>query len=98
MKVVYVCSPFSQGIMTENLKKAREYSRQEVEMGNIPIAPHLLFPQFMEEDGERDIAMKMNKEILWRCDELHVYGKIISAGMKKEISWAKELGKKVIYC
>ena len=52
----------------------------------------------MEEDGERDIAMKMNKEILGRCDELHVYGEIISAGMKKEISLAKELGKKVIYC
>jgi len=41
--IVYVCSPFS-GDITGNIANARNYSRFAVEQGDIPIAPHLLFP------------------------------------------------------
>ena len=43
--LVYVCSPFS-GDVEYNTEQARKYSRFAFENQTIPIAPHLLFPQF----------------------------------------------------
>ena len=44
--LVYICSPYS-GNVTANVQAAREYCRIAVEKGYIPVAPHLLYPQFM---------------------------------------------------
>ena len=44
--IVYICSPFSGDVET-NVANARRYSRFAVDKGYIPIAPHLLFPQFI---------------------------------------------------
>ena len=57
--IVYICSPFS-GDVEGNTKKARVYSRFAVDQSAIPIAPHLLLPQFMKEETERDLAMFMD--------------------------------------
>lgn len=96
--LIYICSPYTQGILTENVKNAREYSRRVVEEGNIPITPHIYFPQFVDEATERDKAMEMNKKLLSLCDKIYVYIRNgISSGMAQEIKWAKELGVEVIY-
>ncbi len=91
--MVYICSPFS-GDMEGNTVKARRYSRFSVDRGTIPIAPHLLLPQYMEEETERDLAIQSDLEILKRCDELWVFGaeKRLSPGMKAELDTAKGLG------
>ena len=68
--------------------KARAYSRFDVDQGMIPIAPHLLLPQFMKEETERDLAMFMDIAILSKCKELWVFG-IPTTGMQKEIDYAK---------
>ena len=59
--IVYVCSPYA-GDIAGNIEAARRYSRFAVEAGYIPIAPHLLFPQFMDDSvrAERDLAMRIN--------------------------------------
>ena len=44
----YVCSPFA-GEVKNNTRKAKAYSRRLYELGYLPIAPHLLFPQFMDD-------------------------------------------------
>jgi dienelactone hydrolase len=74
-KLIYVCSPY-RGDTGTNTKNARKYCRRIVAEGNIPIAPHLLFPQFMDDniDAERERAMKMNLEIMRRCDKVRVFG------------------------
>lgn len=61
----------------------------------IPIAPHLLFPQFMNDENpeERKLALDMNMVILERCDEVWVFGYKITEGMEQEIKQAKKLGK-----
>ena len=43
--IVYICSPYS-GDVEKNVEAAQKYSRFAVDTGYIPIAPHLLFPQF----------------------------------------------------
>jgi hypothetical protein len=46
--IVYICSPYS-GDVEGNVDAARRYSRFAVDKGYIPIAPHLLFPQFLDD-------------------------------------------------
>ncbi|MGF7142404.1 hypothetical protein HNQ56_000822 [Anaerotaenia torta] len=86
--LVYICSPYA-GNEEWNTMKAREYSRFAVNNRTIPIAPHLLFPQFMDEATERELAMFMNMVVLGRCAELWVFGDRISEGMAAEILRAK---------
>ena len=94
--LVYICSPLSGDIMG-NMDKARKYSRFAVDKKAIPIAPHLLFPQFMDEETERELAMFMDMVLLGRCEELWVFGSVISKGMKEEISKAGRKNMKIRY-
>jgi hypothetical protein len=94
--VVYICSKYS-GDITTNSNDAKRYSKFAVEQGVIPIAPHLLFPLFMDEKTERDIAMYMNEVLISRVDELWVFGNELSTGMKVEVETAKKLKKPVQY-
>lgn len=87
MPMVYICSAYS-GDVECNTEKARRYSRFAVDAGRIPIAPHLLLPQFMEEESERELAMFMDIAILSKCRELWVFGKP-TAGMLNEITYAE---------
>lgn len=89
----YVCLPFAGEDKTDTLK-ARGYCRRLYDLGYTPIAPHLLFPQFMDDSipSERKDAMDMAKNILRRCRVLVVCEKELSDGMMEEISLAKRLG------
>lgn len=86
--IVYICSAFS-GDVEGNTKKARAYSRFAVDQGAIPIAPHLLLPQFMNEETECSLAMFMDIAILSKCKELWVFGSP-TAGMQAEIAYAEK--------
>lgn len=87
MPMVYICSAYS-GDVEGNTKKTRRFSRFAVDQGAIPIAPHLLLPQFMKEKSERELAMFMDIAILSKCKALWVFGKP-TAGMLNEIAYAE---------
>ena len=92
--LVYICSPFADD-PEANTAKARRYCRFAMNNGAIPFASHLMLPQFMREETERDKAMSFNKVYLGRCEQVWVFGDRISDGMAKEISWARRYGKKL---
>ena len=96
--LVYICSPFS-GKVRKNKKKARKYCRFALEQHTIPFAPHLLFPQFIDDSSpqERQLAMFMNLIMLGHCEELWVFDDSISAGMKQEIRKAERKRMKIRY-
>ena len=52
--LVYICSPYSYGCINDNIENARRYSRFAVDTHDVPIAPHLLFPQFLDDRCERN--------------------------------------------
>lgn len=89
--LIYICSPYS-GNVDRNVKRARVFCRFALEKNCIPIALHLLFPQFMNDDipQERELAMLMNIVLLGKCNELWVFGERVSKGMKVEIQRAKQ--------
>ena len=72
--LVYICSPYS-GDTEGNTEKARRYSRFAADADTIPIAPHLLFPQFLSEETERELAIFMDLVLLGKCEQLWVFGR-----------------------
>ena len=94
MKLIFVCSPLA-GDIEANQAKARKYCRFVMEQGNVPFAPHLLFPQFSDDNNpsERKAGIDMGLFVLEFCSELWCFGPDISPGMKIEIEKAgKTLG------
>ena len=94
--IVYICSPYSGDTKT-NTARTREYCRFAVDEGHVPVATHLMFPQFMDEEKERELALQMDLVLLEKCDELWVFGKTMTSGMKAEIAYAKNRNMKVRY-
>ena len=80
--LVYICSPFS-GDTEENIKRAQDFCRFALKKGNIPLAPHLMFPQFMDDknEEERNLAIFMDIILMGKCQEVWVPGDVISKGM-----------------
>ena len=93
--IIFVSSPYA-GNIEENTKAARRYCRYVVEQGHTPIAPHLFFPQFLNEKTERLLGIQMGLHLLDFCDEIWVFGEQ-STGMKSEIAYAEENGIPVRY-
>lgn len=96
--MIYICSPLS-GDVERNQEFARKYCRFAVERGVIPLAPHIYFPQFMDDGNpnERSLALFMDLVLLSKCAELWVFGETISEGMKAEIEKAKRRGTPIRY-
>ena len=87
--IVYICSPYA-GDVKANTEAARRYSRFAVETGYIPIAPHLLFPQFLNDadPAERELGLFFGNALMSKCAETWVFGDRISPGMAAEIGRA----------
>lgn len=96
--IVYICSPYA-GDIENNIKSAQKYSRFAVNKGYIPIAPHLLLPQFMNDNipRERELAMFFGNVLMSKCSEVWVCGDKVSSGMKTEIERALRKGYKIRY-
>lgn len=91
--LVFICSPFA-GDVENNLKNARRYSRFAVSNGAIPFAPHLLYPQFLDDrdKAQRSLGIFFGLVLLGKCDQMWVFGSEISKGMRLEIDKARKRG------
>lgn len=89
-KIVFICSPFA-GDIEGNTIRARRYGRFAVTEKAVPVIPHLMYPQFLEEDDpvERQLGIDMGLILLSKCHELWVFGNRISSGMSVEVARAK---------
>ena len=93
---VYVVSKYA-GEVSNNVEKAREYCRFVAKAKRIPVASHLIYPQFLNDDdpAEREIGTMFGMALLAICDEVWVFGKEHSTGMQAEIIEARRLGKPI---
>lgn len=96
--IVYICSPFA-GDIEGNIANAKRYCRFAVDSGYIPIAVHLLFPQFMDDadPDERELALIFGNAVMSKCSEVWVFGERISSGMASEIRRAKWKNYRIRY-
>ena len=102
MKRIFVCSPF-QG-KQENLEKAKLYCKYVMQEGHAPFAPHLFYPQFLDEadPDSREKGIWAGIAYLRTCDEVWVFGETANSpptpGMSKELEAAKILGVPIVRC
>ena len=84
-RMIYICSPYA-GNTEENTAFARQACGYAIRQGAVPLAPHLLYPQILNDSvpEEREIGIRL--EELWIC------GDRMSAGMKRETAYAKARG------
>ena len=96
--LVYIASPFA-GDAERNTERARGYCRLAVSKGCIPLAPHLLYPQFMDDDDRemRELGIFFALVLLSKCEELWVFGDRVSDGMAREIAKAQKRGIPIRY-
>lgn len=99
LKKIYVCSRL-KGDIENNIEKAKGYARFVAkECGAIPIAPHIYFTQFLDDNllEDRAFGTMAGLLLLSDCDELWYFGDSVSQGMVREIIAAKEQGIPVRY-
>jgi hypothetical protein len=96
--LVYICSPYS-GDIESNTLAARRYSRFAADRGYIPIAPHLLFTQFLDDSlpAERELGLFFGNVLMSKCAEVWVFGTYISCGMEAEIDRARRRNYPIRY-
>ncbi len=92
-KLVYIASPYA-GDVQENILAAQNACRYAMAQGAVPIAVHLMYPQFLDDGspGDREAGLQMGIRVLKACDELWLCGNRISAGMQRELDAAARLG------
>ena len=97
LPLVYIASPFS-GDTERNTERAQGYCRFAISKGCIPLAPHLHYPQFMDDSDreQRELGLFFALVLLGKCDELWVFGKPTN-GMAREIAKAKKRGMPIKY-
>ena len=93
MKLIYVASPYA-GDIEQNTEFARKACRHVMNEGHAFFAPHLLYPQLLDDSNpqERQAGLDMGLAMLPRCDKLWCYGDRISHGMHLEIEEAVRIG------
>lgn len=91
MNKVFICSPY-RGNIEENTKSAQFFTKIIIGTGRVPVAPHLYFPQFLNEENphERMNGIEMGLELMNVCDEVYVFGFTITEGMKFELEHARK--------
>ena len=105
-KKIFVCSPYRPLAETEesrkvelesNIHRAKTACRILTTLGFMPLAPHLYFTTFLEDEvkRERENGIRLGLQWLEEADEVWVFGDAISEGMAVEIARAKELDKPV---
>ena len=99
MKKIFISSPLA-GDYENNIKNAQKYCREALFQGYIPLAPHVYYTSFLEENNEieRQLGMDMGLRWLAECDEMWVFNQNgISKGMQVEIDMATQLNIPIKY-
>lgn len=98
MKRVFVCSPYA-GNIDQNTLMACVYCRNVIMEGDAPFAPHLLYPQMLDEKKpeDRELGISLGIRMLEACDEIHVFGGKVSSGMRREIDHATKKKIKIVW-
>lgn len=93
--IIYIASVYS-GNIEANVEKTKEYSRHVIRSGGVPFNPVLNLHGVLDEESDRDAAIKLDLSLMKRCDELWAFGEP-TAGMKIEITKAERIGMPIKY-
>lgn len=97
MPMIYTCSRYRADTREQlriNIEMAKHACQIIVAAGAIPIAPHLYFPRFMDDNlpEERYFGMGAGKRLMEHCVSFYVVtvDGVVSEGMQEEIKYMTE--------
>ncbi|MCE9636097.1 MAG: hypothetical protein K8T90_10365 [Planctomycetes bacterium] len=92
LRRVFVCSPY-RGDVERNVEVARAACRDVVLDGDAPFAPHLLYPDILDDADAAERSRGLCAGLAWLAvaDEVLVVGEP-TEGMRAEIAAAETLG------
>ena len=96
-KIVYICSPY-RGYIEKNTKDALGYCAAAFAAGYIPIAPHVYFTRWADDNDkkERAAGLEAGRQLLLLCSEIWVFGiDKPTKGMHAEIATAVRNGIRI---
>ena len=95
MKKVYICSPLG-GNVKENLEQVKRYTKYALMCGTAPVVPHF-YAECLNDGNpkEREIGLAAGLSLLWFCDEMWVFGDVVTEGMQTEINFCINLNIRV---
>ena len=97
MRVAYVCAPLA-GDLKKNISNAKKFGKFLFDRGMAPVIPHINAEILCDDiPFERELGMRADRELLFKCDELWVFGDTMTKGMKEEIHFAKMINMKIKY-
>jgi hypothetical protein len=88
---IYVCHPDLYDPRITR-RRVRRICRAVVATGQVPIAPQLYLPTFLDPQRESARALAIRFELISACHELRVYGSTVTREMRREIDHAVALG------
>jgi hypothetical protein len=99
MKRIFVCSPY--GGDPANQERARGYCKEVLDAGHAPFAPHLLYPQMLDDADPAQRARGLAVGLLYLavCDEMWAYPGLegLTSGMRTEVELAGKLNVPVVW-
>ncbi len=93
--ITYICHPYGDDPARNRQRIARICRR--LRRACVPLAPQLLLHAYIDEAGERELALEHCLRLVGVADEVRVFGGRVTAGMEREIRWAEQLGIAVIW-
>lgn len=95
-KLIYVAGPYSKGDIARNIKQAIDVGDKLLELGYIPLVPHLTHFWHIISPKPWDVWLEIDQAILPLCDcVLRLDGE--SEGADMEVELAQKLNKPVYY-
>ena len=97
MRVAYVCAPLA-GDLKKNIGNAKKFGKFLFDRGMAPVIPHI-YAEILDdkEPYDRELGMNADRSLLFKCDEMWVFGDKFTKGMKEEIHFAKMINTKIKY-
>ena len=97
-KLVYICTPL-RGEAEQNITLAKETARVVFQGGDIPICPNLLFTLIATpgDPVQEQAAQEMGLRLVELCQQVNVYGPVLTPKMQAETQRAHDLGIPVIF-
>ena len=89
MKRIFICSPYS-GNIRENVTTAQAMCKLAIKHGYAPFAPHLLYPQLLDDTNpnQRGKGMSCGRAFLAVCNEVWQLDVPPTIGMEEELAFA----------
>lgn len=99
-RMVYICSPYAANTLRtieQNLEQVRKYCKFALSQNCAPLATHLAVCGFLDDNDpeQRTAGISIDEIFMKACDELWIFGDLISNGMSHEIATFEKTGKPI---